>query len=164
MEIKYTCGNIELLDTIQPLWEKLNQHHEQVSPHFTADFRINSFEQRKARLLHRYEDGQLRIYLAYHNDDLVGYCISGIHTDSIGEIESIFISEDYRNHHIGYNLMRNALDWLGQQKVSSKVIEVAVGNEDAFKFYGRFGFFPRVTTLKQIGESPEWQQPINPTV
>ena len=155
MEIKYSSGSIEFLDTIQLLWENLNQHHGLVSLYFKEDFRNNSFEQRKARLSDRYKDGKLRIDLACHNVDLIGYCISGIREESVGEIESIFIVEEYRGLGVGDTLMQHALDWLDGQGVTLKVIDVAVGNERAYQFYARFGFYPRVTTLRQIGESPQ---------
>ena len=81
----------------------------------------------------------------------MGYCISGIDQDGIGEIESIFIAEEFRGQNVGEALMQHALHWLNDQGVTSKVIDVAVGNERVFKFYARFGFFPRVTKLKQKG-------------
>ena len=149
MNIEYTSGSAELLNTIQPLWEQLNQHHEQISPYFKEEFHTNTFELRKAKLSRRYEHGQLRLDLAYHNDNLVGYCVSGIDQDGIGEIESIFIAEEFRSQNVGGVLMQHALDWFDEQGVTSKVIDVAVGNERALKFYARFGFFPRVTRLKQ---------------
>jgi hypothetical protein len=31
-----------------------------------------------------------------------------------------------------------------------KVVEVSVGNESAWGFYGRYGFLPRKTLLKQV--------------
>ena len=151
MNIEYTSGSIELLNIIQPLWEKLNQYHEQISPYFKEDFHANTFELRKSKLSRRYGHGQLRVDLAYQNDNLVGYCISGIDQDGIGEIESIFIAEEFRGQNVGEALMQHALHWLNDQGVTSKVIDVAVGNERAFKFYARFGFFPRVTKLKQKG-------------
>jgi ribosomal protein S18 acetylase RimI-like enzyme len=149
MDIAYNHGGSELIDTIQPLWEQLNQHHEQISPYFKGEFHTNTFEQRKAKLSQKYKQGQLRFDLVYHKDDLVGYCISGIDQDGIGEIESIYILEEFRGQNVGEVLIQHALDWLDEQGVTSKMIDVAVGNERAFKFYARFGFFPRVTRLKQ---------------
>jgi ribosomal protein S18 acetylase RimI-like enzyme len=149
MDIAYNHGGSELIDTIQPLWEQLNQHHEQISLYFKGEFYTNTFEQRKAKLSQKYGQGQLRFDLAYYKDDLVGYCISGIGENGIGEIESIYIIKEFRGQYVGEVLMQHALDWLDEQGVTSKMIDVAVGNERAFKFYARFGFFPRVTRLKQ---------------
>ena len=56
-DIHYISGGAELLDDIQPLWEKLNQHHEAISPHFSYEFQDYGFSKRKARLLQKYADG-----------------------------------------------------------------------------------------------------------
>ena len=45
--------------------------------------------------------------------------------------------------------MQRALDWLDARNAHTKLIDVAVGNEDAIKFYERFDFYPKVVTLKK---------------
>jgi len=147
--ITYISGNQGLLDEIQPLWEGLNRHHETVSPHFKDNFAAFTFAERKRRLLVKYLHEDLRIDLAICDDRPVGYIISGASEDGTGEIESVYIEEDYRGMNVGDELMRQALGWLDKREVHSKVIDVAVGNESAYKFYARYGFFPRVTRLKQ---------------
>ena len=42
------------------------------------------------------------------------------------------------------------LAWLEAQAVQDKTVAVAVGNERAFSFYARFGFYPRLVVLKQV--------------
>jgi ribosomal protein S18 acetylase RimI-like enzyme len=148
-KITFTSGGVELLDDIQPLWEGLNQHHALVSPHFKADFHAKTFARRKAALLGKYAEGKLRIDLAQANGETIGYLISAITTDGVGEIESIFIDNAYRGQTIGDQLMRRALAWLDEQSVHTKVIDVAFGNERAYAFYARYDFYPRVVTLKQ---------------
>ncbi len=148
-DIKYISGSIELLDEIQPMWEKLNQHHEEISPHFSHEFREYGFSKRKARLLQKYADGHLRIDIAQSLGHQVGYIISAVTDTGVGEIESIFVENEFRGQAIGDELMRRALDWLDEEDVHTKVIDVAVGNERVYAFYARSGFFPRVVTLKQ---------------
>ena len=138
-----------MLDSICPLWEKLNQHHATVSPHFPSDFQSKTFERRKAALLEKYADGEIRIDIARSKGENIGYLISAIRSDGVGEIESIYVDENFRGQAIGDHLMHRGLAWFHEQNVPSKVIDVAVGNERAFAFYARFGFFPRVVTLKQ---------------
>jgi ribosomal protein S18 acetylase RimI-like enzyme len=36
-----------------------------------------------------------------------------------------------------------------QKNAAAKVVEVSVGNEGAWGFYGRYGFLPRKTFLEQ---------------
>jgi ribosomal protein S18 acetylase RimI-like enzyme len=148
-EIFYISGGQELLDDIEPLWEGLNTHHEAVSPHFKGDFRYYTFEQRVEKLLKKIQNGKLRIDLAKAGEHTVGYVVSSVSEDGVGEIESIFIKHGYRERAIGDHLMRRTLAWLDDCDAHTKLIEVATGNEGSYKFYARFGFFPRVTTLQQ---------------
>lgn len=144
----FFSGGIELLDDIQPLWEKLNQHHKEISPHFSYEFQEYGFSRRKARLLQKYGNGQLRIDVTQSRARNIAYLISAVTEKGVGEIESIFVENEFRGQAIGDELMHRALAWLDEQNVHTKVIEVAVGNERAYAFYARFGFSPRVVTLK----------------
>ena len=149
VNIEFISGGAELLDEIQPLWEKLNQHHEEISSHFSADFRVYKFAERKANLLKKYIDGQLRVELAQSQGQTVGYLVGAVTKDGVGEIESIFIATEFRGQGIADELMKLGLSWLDSQGAHTKLIAVAVGNERAYSFYARFGFYPRVVMLKQ---------------
>jgi ribosomal protein S18 acetylase RimI-like enzyme len=149
--ITYITGADELLDNIQSLWEGLNKHHELVSPHFNGDFQNYTFTQRKAELLKKNQNGRFRIDIAWADGHAVGYIIAAIHEGGVGEIESIFIQDEYRGQGIGNELMRRVLEWMDNARVHQKIVDVAVGNEGAFDFYAQFGFFPRITILKQKG-------------
>jgi len=153
--ICYVYGGAELLDEIRPLWEQLNQHHAAVSPHFAVDFQAKTFARRKLALLEKYADGEIRVDIARFRGRGVGYLISALAPDGVGEIESIYIEGRFRGQAIGERLMRRALDWLDARGAHTKVIDVAVGNERAYHFYARFGFYPRVVRLKQKLEAPE---------
>ena len=149
LHILYTSGGPELIDEIQPLWEQLNQHHASVSSYFASDFQSKTFVGRKKALLEKYVDGDMRIDIAVSQTRNIGYLISAITPDGVGEIESIYIENGFRGQAVGDQLMQKALDWLEAQGVHTKVIDVAVGNERAYMFYQRFGFYPPVVTLKQ---------------
>lgn len=147
--IQYNSGDQVWLDAVQPLWEQLNQHHEEISPHFSAEFQANSFAERKTMLLKKYNGGQLRVDLAQWQGQAIGYLISAVTADGVGEIESIFVATEFRGQGIADELMRQGLAWLDSQGAHTKLIAVAVGNERAYSFYARFGFFPRLVMLKQ---------------
>ena len=146
--ITFCSGGVELLDDIQFLWEKLNQHHAAISSHFSSDFLAKTFAGRKAALLKKYGNGKIRVEIAQVQGENIAYLISAICPDGVGEIESVYVDEGFRGQAIGAELMRRGLVWLAEQNAHTKVIEVAVGNERANAFYARFGFFPRVVTLK----------------
>ena len=56
-----------------------------------------------------------------------------------------------RDKSIGTELMDRALSWLESHNADTLIVEVAVGNEAAYEFYAKYGFYPRLTTLKRKG-------------
>ena len=153
-EIRYILGNEELLDRIGPLWEALNEHHKKRSPNFKQEYEVLNFAQRQSMFQEKTAEGLLRVELAEDlaNKMLVGYCICSVGKRGQGEIESIFVKADYRGRGIGDQLMKAALGWMDDLETTAKTVHVASGNENAFSFYARYGFFPRQTILKQRNE------------
>jgi len=151
-KIKYVCGNEASLDSIRLLWQSLNQTHLDLSPYFKQDYVEMNFEKRKASLLKKAARAKLRVDIAVDvmTGQNVGYCVSSIDEEKIGEIESIFVASNYRGLGIGDSLMRTVLAWMDKKGTVAKIVEVAAGNEQAFSFYNRYGFFTRKTVLKQI--------------
>ncbi|PKM75479.1 MAG: N-acetyltransferase [Firmicutes bacterium HGW-Firmicutes-17] len=150
--ITYRSGDESLLDEIQELWEALNQHHHQAAVNFKAHYETFTFEMRKKNLLLKAKNGQLRIEIAVDPETVknVGYCISRVEFSGDAEMESLYVLEKYRGMGLGEKLLSNAITWMDEMGAHSKTVSVAVGNEKAFSFYERFGFYPRKTLLEQI--------------
>ncbi|AFS78213.1 acetyltransferase, GNAT family [Gottschalkia acidurici 9a] len=149
--IEYIKGGKELLKSIEPLWEKLNNHHIKKSIYFKEQFRELSFKERK-RAMEKGEEKVFFITLARDIviDKYIGYVIAHISKDNIGEVDSIYIEDEYRGLKIGDVFMKNSLEWIQETGGEKITINVAFGNEEVFKFYARYGFFPRKTTLEKI--------------
>jgi ribosomal protein S18 acetylase RimI-like enzyme len=148
--IKYVHGDGGMLDEIKVLWETLNRHHLSVSPYFKDYYLTLTFEERKHAILQRASGGEVRVDLALDaSGEPVGYCVSSIDRWLTGEIDSIFVTAKYRGQGIGRALMEKALAWLNCKGAKKKIVSVAVGNEQAYGFYSRFGFLPRRTLLEQ---------------
>jgi ribosomal protein S18 acetylase RimI-like enzyme len=153
-KIKYTHGDKAGLNEIEALWGALNQYHCQRSAFFKEHYCRMTFEKRKAGLLKKAAGGELRVDLAVDEaaGKAVGYVVSTVNFEKIGEVESVFVCEGYRGMGVGGSLMKNALSWMGHIGALEKVVEVSIGNEVAFGFYRRYGFLPRKTVLKQAKE------------
>jgi ribosomal protein S18 acetylase RimI-like enzyme len=149
-DVHFVEGSAELLDKVGLLWKKLNIHHQTISAHFWDSMALMTFDQRKASWLSRTETGQLRIDIAVLRvpEEPIGYCVTAIDNDT-GEIESLFVDEAYRKMGLGTVLMERALNWLEQNSITKKRLNVAVGNEQVLNFYRRFGFLPRAIILEQ---------------
>jgi ribosomal protein S18 acetylase RimI-like enzyme len=153
LSIDYVSGNQVLLDDIRFLWEQLNQYMVKCSVGFKRHYLSMTFGKRKCELLEKAAHGEMRVDIAVdkQSNQKVGYCVSGLDEAKTGEIESIFVAEDYRGLGVGGTLMQKALAWMDEKAAEKKVVAVGVGNEHAFGFYSRYGFCPRKTVLEQTG-------------
>lgn len=152
--VEYRSTDIIEIELIRPLWIQLNEHHHANARAFRKVYEDWTFENRKAYFCKLAETGPFRVDLAFDPEAVryVGYCVSSLSQDRTGEIESIFIEEAYRAHGIGSALMTRALAWFDMNGSVRNRVSVADGNKDAFPFYGKFGFLPRMTVLEQKKE------------
>src|ERR1700733_8010799 len=148
-QIVYENGGAELLDEIAPLWEKLRRHHESVCTEFADELQRSTFAKRKAWIIARSQGGRLCVDLARSGERLVGYCVTAINSQPVGGIPSIYVEDEFRNARIGDTLMRRAMQWLDAAGAKQKIVEVIWGNDRAFSFYRRLGFFPRRIVFQQ---------------
>jgi diamine N-acetyltransferase len=149
-EIKYMETGLEGLDLIEPLWLKLNDHHKARSSHFSGHFEHMTFEERKLKLLEKAQRGELHIDFAVITDTgkPAGYCVATI-CEGQGEVDSIYVEEEYRHSGMGDALMKKAMSWMDKLAITDRKIEVSSGNEEVIKFYSRYNFYPRKTVLEQ---------------
>ncbi len=83
---------------------------------------------------------------------VIGYCISTIEKENNkdGEIDSIYIEEQYRNSGLGRIFMERAIKWLKSKDVETMVLLVGVGNEQVMEFYRQFDFYPLHIVLQRV--------------
>jgi ribosomal protein S18 acetylase RimI-like enzyme len=100
-------------------------------------------------LLEKAATGSLYIALAVDavRKKLVGYCVAVINSHGSGEIESLYVVDAFRGCGVGTELVDKILSWFDRKKAESTSVNVAIGNESAFRFYRQWGFYPRVTSL-----------------
>ncbi|WP_461614323.1 GNAT family N-acetyltransferase [Clostridium sp. Marseille-QA1073] len=148
--IAYINGGIELLDSIKPLWEKLNNHHRGNSNNFSHNYEKFTFELRKEKFYNK--DLKVNIDLVKDLDrrTYIGYCISTINLDLVGEVDSLYLEREYRGQGIGEELMERALIYLNENDSKKKIIGVAEGNEEVLNFYKKFKFYKRTIILEEI--------------
>jgi diamine N-acetyltransferase len=151
-KIQYSHGDQKLLDQVRAMWEELNRYHCERSEHFKEHYLGMTWQKRKYALKKKASGGVLSVEIAVDESAgrQVGYVISSVNKEKTGEVESIYVKSPYRGMGIGDQLMRRALKWMDQNGVVTKQVEVSVGNEVAWGFYGRYGFLPRKTLLKQV--------------
>lgn len=155
LPIEYRTTDIADIEIIRPLWNRSCEHHRAHARTFRAFFEHTTFDDRKAHFIRCAEEGDLRVDLACDPTAgrCVGYCVTSLSAERIGEIESLYVDEAYRSQGIGTALVRRALLWLDENGLVENRVAVAEGNEGVFSFYQKFGFYPRRTVLEQVRES-----------
>jgi ribosomal protein S18 acetylase RimI-like enzyme len=147
MDIEYQLGGPELLDRTALLWEKLREFHAELDLRWAALTRRRVWEERRADLLAKAQSGQMLVELAVYQDIPIAYCIATIDGKQRGEIDSLYVSEDWRGRGIGRCLLMKSLDWLKSEGTSIQQLAVREGNEKALTFYQRCGFAPLMRIL-----------------
>ena len=132
--------------TIKHLWEKLNQMHYQDSIYFKDHFQTFTFEKR-CNDFADLNDEEIKINVLMDSEKVVGYCIATI-KKAVGEIESIYVDDEYRKNGFGKKLIKENTDWLKKNKCKKIMVAVAYGHDSVFNFYMKLGFYPRVSYLQ----------------
>lgn len=131
---------------IKPLWEKLNSIHYRDSIYFQEYYQHFTFEERCRSLLDLPDD-RLKIWILSDSKNPVGYCIASI-KDQVGEIDSIFVDEEFQGAGYGNLLVKKCIAWLKANQCKKILVAVADGHESVFPFYMKLGFYPRLTYLQ----------------
>lgn len=152
--VEYLSTDIRGVELIRPLWVQLNDHHRINARAFRSQYEQMTFDDRKVYLEKVAATASFRIDLARDRETgrHVGYCVSSLSKEKAGEIESIYVEAGYRSQGVGTALISRALEWLDAGGSVRNRVSVSDGNEGAFVFYRKFGFFPRLTVLEQIRE------------
>ena len=142
--------DINEIDLIRPLWEKLNLTHMDLSTHFRKRFQEANWEKRKTKLIEKSEE--LLLETVVEKNLIIGYCISSINkgNNKMGEIDSIYIDENHRKCGLGKLLINHAVDWLISKGTTEQKLLVGVGNERVLDFYKQLNFMPLHIVLQRI--------------
>jgi GNAT superfamily N-acetyltransferase len=141
------------LDLIEPLWQKLNQHHAEQGSAFAAAYAANTFAQRKQELLAKAAMGQFRLVIAWDkaSGQAIAYCASSAIPQGLGEVESLYLEPSERSQGMGKHLVKDALQWMDGLGVKKRKVVVYSGNEEAVGFYEKMGFKTRYLVMEGVG-------------
>ncbi|HOG64259.1 MAG TPA: GNAT family N-acetyltransferase [Spirochaetota bacterium] len=131
---------------IEPLWQRLNALHADVSPHF-GDLHENLTFDRRMGGLFRLEDQDLHILAACSESRMIGYVVAVVY-EGRGEIESLFVDEAFRRRGIGRELCVRSMSWMRERECRTMVVAVSFGNESVIPFYRSLGFCERMVYLQ----------------
>ena len=142
-------GSKELLPYCSNLWELFIQNQIQNSGEMSEGISTYLQNQRDGGLLAKTANGELHVQLVYasNKNNPIGFCITSLSENSIGEIETLFVLDKYQGNKIGTKLIQKSLQWMESNKAVEQKLMVAAGNENVFSFYQKFGFSHGCTIL-----------------
>ncbi|MDQ1914365.1 GNAT family N-acetyltransferase [Paenibacillus sp. GD4] len=148
MKISIEEKDISEISLIKPLWEGLRNYHNSL-PNGTVSNK--QFEERVGQLEEKAKNGKIQILIAVDDQSgtYIGYSISTISKENEGELDSLFLLEQYRSQGIGDMLMNKSMGWFDENGVNNIRILVSYLNGDAVKFYKKFKFEPISLILKR---------------
>lgn len=109
-------------------------------------------EHLRSHLLDLFTTRHAMTYVASDGDKIIGFITGSItqrppvilpHRD--GLIDNAYVSDRWRRQGIGSRLCRMLLAWFADQGVEEIRIHYQVSNQDALRFWERFGFRPWTT-------------------
>lgn len=144
------------LDSLEPLWSALREHHGSVAPQFgPTRERAESWAIRRGRYEEWLADTDAFALIAHLGDEPVGYAVVAIHGpiatwpgDRTGCLETLSVLPAARGAGVGSALISQARSGLAGSGITQMTIEVIAGNDDARRFYARHGFEPYFTALR----------------
>ncbi|MGC3972010.1 MAG: GNAT family N-acetyltransferase [Pirellulales bacterium] len=149
------------IDEVRPLWERQREFHVLCTAYFADDVRRRTFVGRKEELLGKARPDGLSVDVCYRAADdgaagdeaaerAVGYCVSSVTADGVGEIESLYVHDDFRRHGIATELVRRTIVWLERQQPTKIIVVALAENVAATEFYKRFGLMPRAVVSELV--------------
>lgn len=143
----------ERLETLEPLWNALQEHHVRVTPQIGPrtpgrDDLAESWRIRRGKYARWIEDPESFFVVAEDESGPLGYAFVTIGPpyaswatgERIAELETLSVLAERRGEGIGEQLIEAAWTRLAERGVEDMAITTTKTNVDAHRFYERQGF------------------------
>jgi GNAT superfamily N-acetyltransferase len=152
-EIEILEAGVERLDEVESLWRAMHEHHAEVAEACeVTPFRPagDSWQHRRIEFEHWMRAGEAWLLIAERDGSPVGFAFFRIcesdwsfeTNEWMGELEALSVEPELRRWGIGSLLMEQVEGRLAAAGVGFIGLTVVAGNEDALRFYERWGMAP----------------------
>ena len=140
------------LAEIIPLLDGLSAYHNRVAASFAGIYPLEANQARLARLAEKLDSGKSRLAGICSEGRLAGMALISLEA-AYGSIDILYVEETFRQRGLGRRLMDWCLAEFANNRIALVDIAVVHGNEQAEKFYAKFGFSLRSRILSLNLES-----------
>lgn len=152
MDISIRKATVNDLEEILKLNKALFDYEEKFNSEYNLEWTYS--EKGQAYFKKRIARDSSIVLVAEVKTKIVGYLLIFVDSHSIrkinpiAEIENMFISEEYRAHGVGTELMREAIKQVREKGAKNLEVEVEAQNSGAINFYKSNGFEDFEVTLQ----------------
>lgn len=146
---RFQEGSSELLKSCNTLWELFIRNQAQNAGEMSVGVEEYIRNLRDYGLSQKTQNGKLHVQIVSVSGqkEPIGFCITSMTKEKIGEVEALFVAENYQGNKLGSQLFEKALAWMEKEGAIEQRLVVVVGNEKVFNFYAKYGFFLGYSTL-----------------
>jgi ribosomal protein S18 acetylase RimI-like enzyme len=147
----------EDLDQILLLWQNLAELYARLNP-YGFPYKETAFQIKRKEFAEALIDQENRLLLvAEVAQQIVGYIRVAIIKkpetilkgyERVGEVESFFVAEEWRDKGIGRQLFTESVDWFKKKAVQHIFVKVMTKNREAMEMYEHLGFHLRNYVLE----------------
>ncbi|MDI2130698.1 GNAT family N-acetyltransferase [Yinghuangia seranimata] len=157
-DVTIRVAGAEALDSLEPLWLALHEHHQRVAPPAVYQPPAASWRARRGSYEHWLAEGGF-VLLAERGSDLVGYALVEIQDgpddtwvtgSRIAEVQTLSVAPAERGLGTGTRLLDAVDAHLAELGIEDVFIGVLTGNDDALRFYERRGLRPVMTYVARF--------------
>jgi GNAT superfamily N-acetyltransferase len=163
-EVKIVEAEVERLGDVESLWRAMHDYHAGVAGEAreVAPFRDagDSWQRRRTEFERWMREGEAWLLIAERDGSPVGFAFFRIcdsdwsfeTNERMGELEALSVEPELRRWGIGSLLMEQLELRLAAAGVGFIGLNVIAGNEDALRFYERWGIVP--AHIRCLGRMP----------
>ncbi|OHX67834.1 GNAT family N-acetyltransferase [Flammeovirga pacifica] len=141
-DIEYSLKLIDVsqIDQIAPLWKKLFAYHHEMRHQVVYEPSDTEWIRRKNKL--KDKACEMIVLQALSENKMIGYLVASLQKldPTCGEIDSLFVLDEYRSEGVGGALLEEALNWFNYKGVIRKKLAIGIENERVVSFYEKYGF------------------------
>ena len=173
--MKIVRGDVSRVDEVGPLFKAMHRHHRalgaQLLP-FRSD--EDAWERRRLHYVALLESGRGRLLIAEEDGRAIGYAMVSLGRgqatlttgERVAELETLSVADGERGRGVGRALMDAAYAVMEELGATEVMLYVLDGNDDAIRFYERFGLRPYLHVMLgpagAPGRSPRAPGPEDP--
>ncbi len=164
-ELTIEEGGAELLDVVQPLWLSMFEWHRSLPPEASSVVPALPADQALKRRFERFRrelgQGRVTLFLLRDEGEAVAFAMVRVRPEGeasfatgngVVEVDAMAVAPSHRSEGLGSLLLRRVHEWAAEQGIGFVSLSVMAGNEEAERFYRRFGMERSI--VRMLGPVP----------